>query len=149
MSGLSPPSPAAWTSVRLRYPAVIVGSVSAAAWGLGPGLVDLGRLRTWHDCRPGIHRPRVWWCWPNGGHFGSCSIALGFGLIQGLQFLAAQVTALALGTQAVLGGPPLYRHGDSGGLRSRLDLPGRSRDPVPEGRLLDPRLSRSPDLCCK
>ena len=37
----------------------------------------------------------MWLCSPDGGRYGSCSIALGFGLTQGLQFLAAQVTCTA------------------------------------------------------
>ena len=43
--------------LRLRYPAVIVASVIRRARRLGPGPRHLGRLRTRHDCRSGLHRP--------------------------------------------------------------------------------------------
>ena len=82
------------TSCGSVIPPSLSRSAFAALGGSGLlVLVYLGRLRTRHDRRPGLHRP---------GRGGARQmeaaldhdLALGFGLTEGLQFLAAQVPTL-------------------------------------------------------
>ncbi len=109
---------------------------------LGPGPRYLGRLRAWHDCRSGIHRP-------GSGGTRQMAATLDHDLCPRVRFdpgssiPGCSSTDVAIVTHAVLGGPSLSRHGDSCCLRSRLDLPGGSGDPVPPRRHLTPGISNS------